>query len=76
MREFSEFLIISFYVNFQEFILIFKGILLRMIRENGEKVQTYTVLMDSRIAGSGFGLVADRIGLYWKVLDRLNLTQC
>ena len=43
MREISEFPIISFYVNFQEFMSVFKGILLQMRKENGEKVQTFTI---------------------------------
>jgi hypothetical protein len=47
IRKFSGFPI-SYYVYFQEFMLIFKGILLQMKKENVEKVQTFTIL---RIAG-------------------------
>jgi hypothetical protein len=64
IREFSGFPIISYYVNFQEFMSIFKGILLQMRKEKGEKVQTFTISIGSRIAGSGFGLDIGRIARY------------
>ena len=37
IRKFSGIPIISYYVNFQEFMSIFKGILLQMRKEKGEK---------------------------------------
>jgi len=43
---------------------IFKGILLQMRKEKGEKVQTFTISIGSRIAGSGFGLEIGRIARY------------
>jgi hypothetical protein len=55
-------LISSIYVNFPEFMSIFKRILLQMRRGNREKVQAFSVSMNSRIAGSGFGLEVSRVG--------------
>ena len=43
-------LIIPIYVYFQEFVSIFKDILLQIRKENGEKVQTFTISIGSRIA--------------------------
>jgi hypothetical protein len=59
-------LISSIYVNFPEFISIIRSILLQMSRGNREKVQAFSVSMNSRIAGSGFGLEVGRIDLYWQ----------
>jgi hypothetical protein len=49
---------------------IFKGILLQMRKEKGEKVQTFTISIGSRIAGSGFGLEIGRIARYCGVNRR------
>ena len=37
--------------------MIFKGILLQMTKENGEKAQTFNISIGSRSAGNGFGLM-------------------
>jgi len=47
-----------------ELMLIFEVILLQIRMENGGKVQTFTISIGSRIAGSGFGLEVGRIDLY------------
>jgi hypothetical protein len=70
IRKFSGFPIIFYYVNFQEFMSIFKGILLQMRKEKGGKVHTFTISIGSRIAGSGFGLEIGRIARYCRVNRR------
>jgi hypothetical protein len=73
IREFSGFPIISYYVNFQEFMSIFKVILPQMRKENGEKVQTFLFCTHSSIRNSPF--ISLHFGSSWLELDRVSFSR-